>query len=140
MEKYGVLTMFGAIGGFIVNLFGGFDVAFRVLAIFMVVDIVMGLVVAARFKKSPKTIDGVLSSKAFCNGLFRKGGMIFFVLVSTQLDLVIGSNYIRSACIMFFISNELLSIIENAGTMGIEFPDVVKNSVSVLRGKGEVSK
>ncbi len=56
--------------------------------------------------------------------------------MATQLDTALGSNSaIREATIFFFIGNELLSLLENAGRMGIPLPQALTNAVEVLGGK-----
>lgn len=51
------------------------------------------------------------------------------VLVAYRLDLAIGVDYIRDAVIIGFIANELISIVENAGLMGIPLPAVIANAI-----------
>ncbi|WP_130068865.1 phage holin family protein, partial [Bacillus albus] len=58
--------------------------------------------------------------------------------VAAQLDAAIGSNSaIREATIFFFMGNELLSILENAGRMGIPLPQALTNAVEILGGKNK---
>ncbi|WP_141551362.1 phage holin family protein, partial [Bacillus cereus] len=62
----------------------------------------------------------------------------FFLLVGAeaQLDAALGSNSaIREAIIFFFMGNELLSLLENAGRMGIPLPQALTNAVEILGGK-----
>jgi toxin secretion/phage lysis holin len=60
-----------------------------------------------------------------------------FVLIAYRLDLAIGTTYIKDAVIIAFITNELISLIENAGLMGIELPDVLVKAIDVLQKKSE---
>ena len=60
-----------------------------------------------------------------------------FVLIAHQLDVVIGVAYIRDAVIIGFIANELISIVENAGLMGVPLPVVVKKAIDILTAKTE---
>ena len=60
-----------------------------------------------------------------------------FVLIAHQLDVVIGVAYIRDAVIIGFIVNELISITENAGLMGVPLPGVVKKAIDILTAKRE---
>ena len=57
-----------------------------------------------------------------------------------RLDLALGVNYIRNAVIIGFMANELISITENAGLMGIPLPTVIQNAIEVLTRKASVSK
>ena len=59
------------------------------------------------------------------------------VLVACRLDLVIGSNFIRDSVVIAFIANETLSIVENAGLMGIPIPAVIVKAIDVLKKKAE---
>ncbi|MEY8518999.1 phage holin family protein, partial [Lachnospiraceae bacterium 29-84] len=54
-----------------------------------------------------------------------------------RLDLVIGSNFIRDAVVIAFIANEAISIVENAGLMGIPVPPAVVNAIETLKKKEE---
>lgn len=109
----------GVAGGVIVSLLGGWDTALMTLVIFMGVDYLTGLIVAGLFHTSQKTENGRLESRAGWKGLCRKGVTLLIVLVACRLDLVIGSNFIRDAVVIAFIANETISIIENAGLMGV---------------------
>ena len=55
------------------------------------------------------------------------------VLVACRLDLTLSTTYIKDAVIIAFIANETISIIENAGLMGVPIPDTIKNAVDVLQ-------
>ena len=130
--KYGVCTAIGAVGGLIATLFGGWDDGLMTLVIFMAIDYVSGLVVAGVFHNSRKTETGTLESKAGWKGLCRKCMMLLFVLVAYRLDLMIGSDYIRDAVIIGFVANEAISIIENAGLMGVPFPEPIRKAIEIL--------
>jgi toxin secretion/phage lysis holin len=98
---------------------------------------VTGLVVAGVFKKSPKTANGALESKAGWKGLCRKGMTLLIVLVAAQLEKVTGTDIIRNAVIIGYVANEGLSIIENAGLMGLPIPGIIKNAIDILKKKTE---
>ena len=129
--KSGITTVIGVIGGMIASLFGGWDAALVTLIIFMGVDYVTGLIVAGVFHNSEKTKNGALESRAGWKGLCRKGVTLLVVLVACRLDLVMGSNFIR------FIANETISIIENAGLMGIPIPAAIMRAIDILKNKAE---
>lgn len=130
-------TLIGVIGGFIASLFGGWDAALVTLIIFMAIDYITGLIVAGVFHNSEKTANGALESRAGWKGLCRKGVTLLVVLVACRLDLVMGSNFIRDAVVIAFIANETLSIIENAGLMGVPIPAMIVKAVEVLKKKAE---
>lgn len=132
-----IFTAISAIGAFITTQLGGWTAGMTTLIIFMGIDYISGLLVAGVFKQSPKSETGALESRAGFKGLIRKGMALLVVLVAHRLDLFIGTNYVRDAAIIGFSVNELLSIIENAGLMGIPLPKAVTNAVDVLKSKVE---
>lgn len=135
--KEGICTTIGLIGATIASVFGGWDKALITLIIFMGIDYVSGLVVAGVFHNSKKTDTGTLESRAGFKGLCRKGMMLVFVLIGYRLDLVIETNYIRDAVIIGFMANESISIVENAGLMGLPLPAIITKAIDVLTKKAE---
>ena len=125
------------VGSTIASFFGGFDAALITLLIFMGVDYATGLIVAGVFHKSEKTENGALESRAGWKGLCRKGVSLLVVLVACRLDMIMGSNFIRDATVIAFIANETISIIENAGLMGVPIPSVITKAIEVLKKKSE---
>ena len=130
-------TYVGVIGGAIAGLFGGWDTALQTLIIFMSIDYITGLIVAGVFHTSPKTKTGTLESRAGWKGLCRKGVSLLVVLVACRLDAIIGSSFIRDATVIAFACNETISIIENAGLMGVPIPAALTKAVDVLRQRAE---
>lgn len=135
--KTGICTAVGVVGGFVAALFGGWDAALTTLIIFMAIDYVSGLIVAGVFHASKKSETGALESRAGWKGLIRKCFTLLFVLVAYRLDLAIGVEYIRDTVIIGFIANELISIVENMGLMGIPLPAVVTKAIDILTKKQE---
>lgn len=117
------------IGAAVGYLFGGWSNLIGILIAFAVFDYVTGLLAAG--------YTGKLSSKIGFKGIFKKVMMFAIVSVAHLADQALGSEHIiRDAVIFFYLGNELLSIIENAGQTDLPIPDQVKNLVEVLRGKG----
>lgn len=135
--KDGICTAIGVVGSTIASFFGGFDAALITLLIFMGVDYATGLIVAGVFHKSEKTENGALESRAGWKGLCRKGVSLLVFLVACRLDMIMGSNFIRDATVIAFIANETISIIENAGLMGVPIPSVITKAIEVLKKKSE---
>lgn len=135
--KTGICTAVGVVGGFIAALFGGWDAALTTLIIFMAIDYISGLIVAGVFHASKKSETGALESRAGWKGLIRKCFTLLFVLVAYRLDLAIGVEYIRDTVIIGFIANELISIVENMGLMGIPLPPIVTKAIDILTKKQE---
>lgn len=137
--KESFCTAVGMTGSLIAGLFGGFDASMVTLIAFMAIDYVTGLIVAA-VRKSPKTETGGLSSRIGLKGLAKKCVVLLLVLVAARLDITLGTSYIRDAVCIGFIVNELLSIIENAGLLGIPMPMAIKNAVELLQNKDSRNK
>ncbi len=127
----------GLAGSWVASLFGGFDAALITLLIFMGVDYVTGLLVAGVFQNSEKTANGALESRAGWKGLCRKGVTLLIVLVACRLDLLTGANFIRDTVVIAFTVNETISIVENAGLMGVPIPRVLVRAIEVLKNKAE---
>ena len=135
-----ICTVIGLIGGAIAALFGGWDTALQTLVIFMAIDYITGLVVAGVFHASPKTKTGALESKAGWKGLIRKGETLLIVLVACQLDAVIGGSFVRDAAIIGFSANEAISIVENAGLMGLPIPAAITKAIDILKQRTDITK
>ena len=137
MKKEMLSTICGAVGGAIASVFGGWSATMTTLVIFMIIDYLSGLIVAGIFKNSQKTESGALESKAGFKGLCKKAMIFLFVLIAYRLDLAIGTDYIKEAVMIGFIINELLSITENAGLMGIPLPGVITKAIDILNDKSK---
>ncbi len=135
--KEKLCVLLGLMGSWVISLFGGWDAALFTLVIFMGIDYVTGLIVAGVFHTSKKTENGTLESHIGWKGLCKKGMTLLVVLVACRLDLMMGSGFIRDAVIIAFVANETISIIENAGLMGIPVPAVIAKAVEVLKKKNK---
>lgn len=133
MIKAVVYGGLAAVGAVIIELLGGWDTALKWLLIIMGADYISGFLVAAVFKRSPKTEHGALGSKAGLKGLVKKGTMLTFVLVANGLDIVSGLGYVRDGVIVALIVNEVVSLTENAGLMGVPLPQPISQAVEVLK-------
>ena len=118
-------TMIGAIVGY---LWGGWSTLLGVLLAFVIIDYVTGLLAAGS--------KGKLSSAIGFEGIARKVVIFLLVAVAHLIDVALGGNndIFRDATIFFYIANELISIIENAGRAGLPVPEKLTNAVEVLRG------
>lgn len=128
-------TFIGIIGSTLASLLGGWDMALQTLIIFMTIDYVTGLMVAGIFNKSTKTKHGALESVAGWKGLCRKGVALLIVLIACRLDLLTGANLIRDAVVIAYCTNEAISIIENAGLMGVPIPTKLTKAIEALKSK-----
>lgn len=137
MDRIDVIfrTIAAVAGAIIGYLFGGWDVLIQVLLIFVIVDYVTGIIAGGA--------NGELNSKIGFKGILKKVMIFIIVAVAHWVDIAVGSAtgeeiaIFRDATIFFYVANELLSIIENAGEMGIPIPEKLMNAVEILKGKKE---
>lgn len=132
-------TTVGLIGGMLAQLVGGWDQAMITLVLFMVIDYITGLIVAGA-GKSTKTKSGSLNSHIGFIGLSKKLLVMLYVIIATRLDMLLGLTFCRDAIIIGFIANELISITENAGLLGIPMPEPIKKAIDVLHAKEETKE
>lgn len=138
--KHILYTLIGIIVNIITTLFGIWNVSISTLILFMAIDFFSGLAVAGIFHNSQKTGTGTLESKAGCKGLCRKCMTMLFVLIAHRLDLSLGTSYIRDTVIIGFMANELISIVENAGLMGLPLPAALVKAIDILNKKSQTSQ
>ena len=101
-----------------------------VLLAFVVIDYTSG--VYASWK------EGNLSSRAGIEGIARKVFMFAMIAVAHLVDSALGDRHLfRDATIFFYLANELLSIIENAGRAGLPVPETIRRAVDVLKNRGD---
>ncbi len=118
-----------AVGGWLGYFVGGVDGLLTALIIFMVIDYITGLMCAIADKK--------LSSAVGFKGICKKVLIILLVGVAHIVDLhVVGTgDALRSAVICFYLSNEGVSLLENAAHLGLPIPDKMKDVLSQLHGR-----
>ncbi len=131
--KTTILAVFGAIGGYVSYIIGGWDTAMTTLAVCMAADYITGFAVAAVFKKSPKSENGALESRAGFKGICRKCTVLIMVIIAHRLDLVLGVCFIKDGVVTAYVLNECVSIIENVGLMGVPMPSAITKAVDMLK-------
>ena len=130
-----IITFYsGVIGGFFLTIFGGWTDAMNCLLVFMVIDVLTGLA-GAVMQKSQKTETGGLSSKSMTTGLIRKGVILLVIIVSAQIDTLLGVDYVKNLSVIAFCVNEIISIFENVGIAGVKLPVILNNSIDLLNKK-----
>lgn len=123
--KHFIYNVGASCAGVLSFLVGGFDTIFYVLTIFMVMDIVSGLIKAACNKD--------LNSKTLSNGILKKFSIIFVIIVANLSSFAVPSiGALRDITITLYIANEALSILENVGTY-VELPDVLVSLLTQLK-------
>lgn len=136
MKEY-ITSALALMGGGLSWAIGGFDAVVLCLILAMSADYISGLIVAGVFHNSPKTEGGRLDSRVGWKGLARKFTTILIVMVAHLTDVVMGTEGIRTAVCIGFFANECLSLVENAGHMGLRIPAKLKDAIEELFSKGE---
>ena len=131
MEFKDIFKYVAAIGGSLMTyLFGGWSALIQILVAFVVIDYVTGVLAAGVRREISSTVGG--------RGIAKK--VLIFVLVACghMVDMALGTtDVIGDAVIYFYIANELFSILENAGAIGLPVPDILKKSIDTLKGKDQ---
>ena len=122
--------IFAAIGAWVGYFLGGCDGLLAVLTVFVVVDYITGVMCAIS--------DKTLSSSVGFKGICRKVLIFTLVGVSNMVDLYVAgqSGVMRTAVIFFYLSNEGISFLENAGHLGLPIPEKLKDVLEQLHDKG----
>ena len=128
-----IIKAIAAAGGAAISfLYGGWSALLSILLTFVVLDYTSGVLAAGK--------EGKLNSEVGLWGIPKKVAIFAIVAVAHLVDSALGDAHLfRDAAIFFYLANELLSIIENIGRMGVPIPGKLKGAVEVLRGKGEKS-
>lgn len=123
--------VFAAVGGWLGYFLGGCDGLLIALVVFAVVDYITGVMCAINDKK--------LSSEVGFRGICRKVLIFFLVGVANILDVqVIGTgSVLRTAIIFFYLSNEGVSLVENAAHLGLPVPEKLKAVLEQLHDRAE---
>lgn len=118
-----------AVGGSAASfLFGGWSSLLSILLAFVVIDYVTGVAAAAKEGKLNSTVGGW--------GIAKKVSIFVIVAVAHLVDTAMGDAHLfRDAAVFFYISNELLSLLENSGRLGAPIPPALQKAVEVLKGK-----
>lgn len=129
-----IQLVFSALGGWIGYFLGGCDGLLYALIAFVVIDYVTGVMCAI--------INRELSSAVGFKGIFRKVLIFLLVGIANIIDVqVIGTGAVlRTAVIFFYISNEGVSLLENAGHLGLPIPEKIKTVLEQLHDRAENGK
>ena len=119
------------VGGVVGYFLGGLDGLLIVLLVFMVIDYITGIMCAIK--------EGTISSKTGFAGICKKILILILVGMSNMLDVYVlqTGSMLRTAALFFYISNEGVSILENAGKLGLPIPSKIKNVLAQLHDKAE---
>lgn len=120
-----------ACGGAVASyLYGEWSSLMGILLTFVAIDYITGVLASG--------CEGKLSSSVGIKGIAKKVFIFVMVAVAHLVDTSVGEAHLfRDATIFFYLANEVISILENAGRVGLPVPDILKQAIEVLRGKGE---
>ena len=123
--------IFAAIGGWLGWFLGGCDGLLYALIAFVVVDYITGVMCAV--------VDKKLSSEVGFKGIFKKILIFLLVGIANLLDVnIIGNgSVLRTAAIFFYLSNEGVSLLENATHLGLQVPEKLKSVLQQLHDRAE---
>ena len=126
-----IQLIFFAVGGWLGYFLGGCDGLLYALIAFVVIDYITGVMYAI--------INRELSSAVGFKGIFRKVLIFLLVGIANIIDVqVIGTGAVlRTAVIFFYISNEGVSLLENAGHLGLPIPEKIKTVLEQLHDRAE---
>ena len=126
-----IQLVFSAVGGWLGYFLGGYDGLLYALVVFMVVDYITGVMCAVSDKK--------LSSAVGFKGICRKVLILMLVGIANLLDVqVIGTGAVlRTAVIFFYLSNEGVSLLENAAHLGLPILEKLKGIMAQLHDRAE---
>lgn len=126
-----IQLVFSALGGWLGYFLGGCDGLLYALIAFVVIDYLTGVMCAITDKK--------LSSAVGFKGIFRKVLIFLLVGIANVIDVeVIGTGAVlRTAVIFFYISNEGVSLLENAGHLGLPVPEKIRSVLEQLHDRAE---
>jgi len=119
-------TSLAILGGCVNYLWGGWDMVLKTLVLFMVLDYVLGVICGFKDKK--------LSSAVAFKGIFKKITILIVIAVAVHLDNLFNTQgTVRSMAIFFYAGLEGISILENAGRMGVPIPEKLKEALVQLK-------
>lgn len=126
-----IQLIFTAVGGWLGYFLGGCDGLLIALVVFAVVDYITGVMCAVADKK--------LNSEVGFKGICRKVLIFLLVGIANILDVqVIGTgSVLRTAVIFFYLSNEGVSLLENAAHLGLPVPEKLKEVLEQLHERSE---
>jgi toxin secretion/phage lysis holin len=124
MEKWQINVMFASVGGVLAQWLGGWDAMLQVLIAVIVLDYITGILAAI--------YNCRLSSAIGYKGIIKKVGIFIVVLVACLISRAINDDVIRTITMLFYISNEGISILENIGRCNVKYPNRLKNILAQL--------
>lgn len=132
MKENIINAIFSFFGGLVGFLFGEINEIFYILIALIVIDFITGLIKAGFQKK--------LNSEVCFKGIIKKVFILVIVSLGHLLDMAIGQSICGNVVMFFYIANESISIIENAGIIGLPIPKKIKDILEQLKEKEDADE
>ncbi len=129
MEYITVKTqiIISSVFGIVLSSLGGYDAMLQILIALVVIDYCSGIAVGIKNRR--------LSSRISFNGLMKKAFIFAVVYLANLIDTATGTDTFRNIAVMFYISNEGISVLENLGKIGVKYPQKIKQFLEQLGGE-----
>ncbi len=129
MQNFLACSLMGVLGSLLTFSFGLWPESLTLLLVAMGIDYITGVTAAITEKRGLNSGHGAW-------GLAKKGIMLLVILLSHRIDVLMEINNLAMAgAIYFYLANELISITENLGRIGIPMPDRLRQLIEVLKNK-----
>jgi len=128
LNQIALNTITGIVGSVVTFAFGGWSQLLTFFLVAITVDYITG--VAASLREG----QGLNSNTGFW-GIARKVFMLFIIMLGHQMDLLLETDMIMSGAIYFYLANELISITENYGRLGLPLPQKIRDMIQILKQK-----
>ncbi|NQX66817.1 phage holin family protein [Paenibacillus alba] len=117
-------------GTMLTYAFGGWNELMALFLMAILIDYLTGIAASIKEQRG-------LNSQVGFWGLARKGLMLLVIMLAHRMDLLFDTELMMTAAIYFYLANELISITENYGRLGLPLPSFLKQMIQILRSKGE---
>ncbi|WP_274649829.1 phage holin family protein [Paenibacillus humicola] len=130
LSQTAVSSLSAVVGAAVTFAFGGWSESLTVLLVAMAIDYITGVTAAISQKEGLSSIVGAM-------GLAKKGIMLLVILLAHRIDLLLGlqNDLAMGAAVYFYLANELISITENLGQIGVPLPDRLRGLIEQLKNK-----
>ncbi|WP_407671550.1 phage holin family protein [Paenibacillus guangzhouensis] len=126
LNQIALNTMTGIVGSVVTFAFGEWSQLLTFFLVAITIDYITGI--AASLLEG----QGLNSNTGFW-GIARKVFMLFIIMLGHQMDLLLGTEIIMSGAIYFYLANELISITENYGRLGLPLPQKIRDMIQILK-------
>lgn len=132
MNQFAINGGAAILGVSISYAFGGWTELLSFFLLAIVIDIITGVSASIKEGTGLKSATGAV-------GLAKKAFMFFAVLLAHRMDVLMGLDVVMTGALYFYVANELVSIVENYGRLGLPLPSGVRNVIAVLKDRSDNS-